>query len=232
MSSRLFQRVREELGLAYSVYTYQSFHADAGLRPYLKRHRPAIREQLLTGRYQPSAVRQHRIPKAGGGVRTLGIPTVLDRFLQQAVLQVLQPRFDPTFSESSYGFRPGRRAQDAVCQAQRFVQRGRRWVVDVDLEKFFDRVNHDVLMGKLSHRILRSWSSGSIADFARYISNTGNTEPRSIGSYGDGGSRNTSLRWPRVSLGTGGEWLGMRRFILLCSRRIFDKLGVPRLVLR
>jgi group II intron reverse transcriptase/maturase len=98
-------------------------------------------------------VRQHQIPKPGGGVRTLGIPTVLDRFIQQAVLQVLQPRFDPTFSASSYGFRPGRRAQDAVCQAQRSVQSGRRWVVDVDLATFFDRVNHDVLMGKLSQRI-------------------------------------------------------------------------------
>jgi group II intron reverse transcriptase/maturase len=86
-------------------------------------------------------------------MRTLGIPTVLDRFIQQAVLQVLQPRFDPTFSESSYGFRPGRRAHDAVCQAQRYVQSGRRWVVDVDLDKFFDRVNHDILMGKLNRRI-------------------------------------------------------------------------------
>jgi group II intron reverse transcriptase/maturase len=123
------------------------------LLPYLRDHWPRIREELLTGRYQPSAVRQHQIPKAGGGMRTLGIPTVLDRFIQQAVLQVLQPRFDPTFSESSYGFRPGRRAHDAVCQAQRYVQGGRRWVVDVDLEKFFDRVNHDVLMGKLSQRI-------------------------------------------------------------------------------
>jgi Retron-type reverse transcriptase len=86
-------------------------------------------------------------------MRTLGIPTVLDRFIQQAVLQVLQPRFDPTFSESSYGFRPKRRAHDAVCQAQRYVQSGRRWVVDVDLAQFFDRVNHDVLMGKLNQRI-------------------------------------------------------------------------------
>jgi group II intron reverse transcriptase/maturase len=93
------------------------------------------------------------IPKRGGGMRELGIPTVLDRFIQQAVLQVLQPRFDPTFSQHSYGFRPGRRAHDAVRQAQQYVQEGRRWVVDVDLEKFFDRVNHDVLMGKLVHRI-------------------------------------------------------------------------------
>jgi group II intron reverse transcriptase/maturase len=91
--------------------------------------------------------------KPGGGVRVLGIATVRDRFIQQAVLQALQPRIDPTFSESSYGFRPGRRAQDATCQAQRYVQSGRRWVVDVDLEQFFDRVNHDVLMGLVAKRI-------------------------------------------------------------------------------
>ena len=114
----------------------------------LRNHWPAIREQLLTGRYQPSAVRRVEIPKPGGGVRRLGIPTVLDRFIQQAVLQVLQPCIDPTFSEHSDGFRPGRSAHQAVCQAQRDVQNGRRWVVDVDLEKFFDRVNHDLLMAK------------------------------------------------------------------------------------
>jgi len=114
---------------------------------------PAIREQLLTGRYQPSVVQRCEIPKPGGGVRQLGIPTVLDRFIQQAILQVLQPRIDPSFSDHSYGFRPGRSAHGAVCQAQRYVQSGRRWVVDVDLEQFFDRVNHDVLMGKLAHRI-------------------------------------------------------------------------------
>jgi RNA-directed DNA polymerase len=99
-------------------------------------------------------VRRQEIPKPGGGVRQLGIPTVLDRFIQQSLLQVLQPRFDPTFSRHSYGFRPGRRAHDAVCAAQRFIQEGRRWVVDVDLEKFFDRVNHDLLMGRLAGRIV------------------------------------------------------------------------------
>ena len=124
------------------------------LPAYLTRHWSAIREQLLTGRYQPSAVRRVEIPKPGGGVRTLGIPTVLDRFIQQAVLQVLQPRIDPSFSESSYGFRPGRSAHQAVCQAQRYVQDGRRWVVDVDVAQFFDRVNHDVLMGWLAKRIV------------------------------------------------------------------------------
>jgi len=124
------------------------------LPAYLREHWSTIRERLLMGRYQPSVVKRVEIPKPGGGVRMLGIPTVLDRFIQQAVLQVLQPAIDPTFSESSYGFRPGRRAHDAVCQAQRYVQRGRRWVVDVDLEKFFDRVNHDVLMGLVAKRIV------------------------------------------------------------------------------
>jgi RNA-directed DNA polymerase len=123
------------------------------LEPYLHEHWQTIREQLLAGSYRPSAVKRQLIPKSGGGVRELGIPTVLDRFVQQLMLQVLQPIFDPTFSEHSHGFRPGRRAHDAVRKAQQYVQDGRRWVVDVDLEKFFDRVSHDVLMGKLHNRI-------------------------------------------------------------------------------
>jgi group II intron reverse transcriptase/maturase len=112
-----------------------------------------IRAQLLAGTYQPKPVREVEIPKGGGGVRKLGIPSVLDRFLQQSILQVLQPMFDPTFSQHSHGFRPGRSAHDAVCEAQRYIQEGKRVVVDVDLEKFFDRVNHDVLMGRLGKRI-------------------------------------------------------------------------------
>ncbi len=123
------------------------------LTPWLREHWAAIREQLLAGSYRPSVVKRHRIPKRGGGMRELGIPTVLDRFVQQLLLQVLQPIFDPTFSEHSHGFRPRRRAHDAVREAQGYLQDGRRWVVDVDLEKFFDRVNHDVLMGKLHNRI-------------------------------------------------------------------------------
>jgi RNA-directed DNA polymerase len=123
------------------------------LPKHLAQHWPGIREQLLAGTYQPSPVRRQEIPKSGGGTRALGIPTVLDRFIQQAILQVLQPRFDPTFSEHSHGFRPGRSAHDAVREAEQYIREGRGWVVDVDLEKFFDRVNHDVLMGKLSKRI-------------------------------------------------------------------------------
>lgn len=120
---------------------------------WLRDNWPRVREQLLSGTYQPQPVRRQLIPKRGGGVRELGIPTALDRFIQQALLQVLQPRIDPSFSEHSYGFRPGRRAHDAVVAAQRYIQEGRSWVVDLDLEKFFDRVNHDMLMERLSRRL-------------------------------------------------------------------------------
>ena len=123
------------------------------LGDHLRENWPGLREQLLCGRYRPAMVKQQLIPKSGGGMRKLGIPTVLDRFIQQALLQVLQPMFDASFSQHSHGFRPGRRAHDAVVEAQRYVQQGRKIVVDVDLEQFFDRVNHDVLMGRLAKRI-------------------------------------------------------------------------------
>ena len=121
----------------------------AEFKPWLQAHWPSVRQALLAGEYMPAAVRKVDIPKPQGGVRTLGIPTVLDRLIQQALHQVMQPLFEPEFSESSYGFRPGRNAQQAVKAARDYVAEGRRWVVDLDLEKFFDRVNHDVLMARV-----------------------------------------------------------------------------------
>ncbi len=125
----------------------------AELPRYLRAHWPRIRGQLLSGTYQPCPVRPKEIDKAGGGTRKLGIPTVLDRLVQQAILQVLQPEWDPTFSDHSYGFRPGRSQHQAIARAQGYIVEGYGWVVDMDLEKFFDRVNHDRLMAALAKRI-------------------------------------------------------------------------------
>src|SRR6266436_1695349 len=124
-----------------------------GLAPYLKEHWPMIRAQLLDGTYKPQPVRRVEIPKGSGGTRPLGIPTVLDRFIQQAVMQVLQADWDRTFSETSFGFRPGRSAHQAVERAQAYIAAGHGVVVDIDLEKFFDRVDHDILMGLIAKRV-------------------------------------------------------------------------------
>jgi RNA-directed DNA polymerase len=124
-----------------------------GIADYLKQHWATVRERLLNGTYEPNPVRRVEIPKPDGGVRKLGIPTVLDRLIQQAVMQVLQRQWDGTFSEHSYGFRPGRSAHQAVAQAQQYIAEGHGWCVDLDLEKFFDRVSHDKLMGQIAKRV-------------------------------------------------------------------------------
>jgi len=160
-TNRLMEEVCERENLKEALRQVKANKGSSGvdgmtvgaLSDYLKQHWPAIREQLLNGTYEPKPVRRVEIPKPDGGVRKLGIPTVLDRFIQQAVMQVLQRRWDRTFSNHSYGFRPGRSAHQAVAQAQQYIAEGYGWVVDLDLEKFFDRVNHDKLMGRIAKRI-------------------------------------------------------------------------------
>jgi len=122
-------------------------------KDYLRAHWPEIRRQLLDGQYSPQPVRQVLIPKPDGSSLTLGIPTVVDRLIQQALLQVLTPIYDPGFSDHSFGFRPGRNAHQAVRQAKAYIAQGHEWVVDIDLEKCFDRINHDILMGRLARGI-------------------------------------------------------------------------------
>jgi RNA-directed DNA polymerase len=160
-TNRLMEEVCERENLKEALRRVKGNQGSAGidrmtvdqLSAYLKQHWPAIREQLLSGAYEPKPVRRVEIPKPDGGVRKLGIPTALDRFIQQAVMQVLQRRWDRTFSESSYGFRPGRSAHQAVAQAQQYIAEGHSWCIDLDLEKFFDRVNHDKLMGQTAKRV-------------------------------------------------------------------------------
>jgi RNA-directed DNA polymerase len=161
-TNQLMEEVCERENLKEALRKVKANKGSAGidrmtvdqLSDYLKQHWPAIREQLLNGTYEPKPVRRVEIPKPdGGGVRKLGIPSVLDRFIQQAVMQVLQGRWDRTFSDYSYGFRPGRSAHQAVAQAQQYIAEGYSWCVDLDLEKFFDRVNHDKLMGQIAKRV-------------------------------------------------------------------------------
>ena len=160
-TNRLMEEVCERDNLKKALQRVQANKGSPGvdgmtvddLTGYLKQHWPTLREQLLNGTYEPQPVRRVEIPKPDAGVRKLGIPTVLDRFIQQAVMQVLQRQWDRTFSDDSYGFRPGRSAHQAVAQAQKYIAAGHTWVVDFDLEKFFDRVNHDKLMGQIAKRV-------------------------------------------------------------------------------
>jgi RNA-directed DNA polymerase len=160
-TNRLMEEVCERENLKEALRRVKANQGSAGvdgmtvgdITGYLKQHWPAIREQLLNGTYEPKPVRRVEIPKPDGGVRKLGIPSVLDRFIQQAVMQVLQRRWDGTFSKHSYGFRPGRSAHQAVAQAQQYIAEGHGWCVDLDLEKFFDRVSHDKLMGQIAKRV-------------------------------------------------------------------------------
>jgi len=161
LSERLMEEVVEPRNMKKALKRVMANKGAAGidgvsveqLPGHLQRHWPAIREQLLVGTYMPQPVRRVQIPKPSGGMRKLGIPTVLDRFIQQAVMQVLQRHWDRTFSQHSYGFRPGRSAHQAVAAAQQHIVAGHGWVVDIDLEKFFDRVNHDKLMGRIGRQV-------------------------------------------------------------------------------
>lgn len=137
------------------------------LESHLQAHGEKIKAKLLAGTYVPTPVRRVEIPKPSGGTRMLGIPTVQDRFIQQLLLQVLTPIFDPMFSEHSYGFRPGRKAQDAVLAAQQYAQEGKDWVVDIDITKFFDHVNHDILMGRIGTTIRDKRVLGLIGKYLR-----------------------------------------------------------------
>lgn len=154
------------------------------LGEYLKTHGPTIQAAVLEGTYAPQPVRRTEIPKPGGGTRNLGIPTVLDRFIEQALLQVLQEAWDPTFSERSYGFRPQRNAHQAVERAQAYIREGYTWVVDIDLEKFFDRVNHDVLMSRVRRRVKDRRVVTLIHRFlkAGVLTLEGNVEPTAEGT--------------------------------------------------
>jgi RNA-directed DNA polymerase len=165
------ERTQHEEGLWEKIFSRENLQAALGrvqenkgapgvdgmtvkeLSGQLREHWSSIRTKLEEGKYQPSPIKRQEIPKAGGGMRKLGIPTVLDRYIQQAMQQVLSPIFEPTFSEHSYGFRPGRSAHDAVKAAQGYIQEGYTWVVDIDLERFFDTVNHDRLMARMKETV-------------------------------------------------------------------------------
>jgi group II intron reverse transcriptase/maturase len=163
----------------------------AELEKHLEAHWGKIRAKLLEGRYVPTPVRRVEIPKPNGGVRMLGIPTVMDRFIQQLLLEVMTPIYEPMFSDHSYGFRPGRSAADAIRTAQEMTRQGKDWVVDIDITKFFDHVNHDILMGRIGKSDPRQKSVRS----DREVLASG-----SDGRRGSAGKRGgNTARWTAVS---------------------------------
>ncbi len=175
MYEKLMEEVVTEANLQQAVKAVKRNQGAAGIdhmqttevEGHLQKHWPKIRAKLLTGTWVPSPVRPVEIPKLSGGTRTLGIPTVIDRVIQQMLLQVLTPIYEPTFSEHSYGFRPGRGAHDAVRAAQGYAQKGKDWVVDIDITKFFDHVNHDILMGRVGKLIRDKRVLGLIGRYLR-----------------------------------------------------------------
>jgi hypothetical protein len=171
------------------------------LEAHLKAHWEKIRAKLLAGTYVPSPVRRVEIPKPSGGTRMLGIPTVLDRFIQQLLLQAMTPIWEPMFSEHSYGFRPGRSAHDAVVAAQRYAQEGKDWVVDIDIAKFFDHVNHDILMGRIGKVIRDKRVLGLIV----YVSSQAAAE-RTLASIRDWVEKHLRLQVNTAKSGTGRVW--------------------------
>ena len=189
-TARLMEEVLAAENLRKALKRVQGNRGSAGvdgmsvtaLPGYLKEHWPRIREGLLAGRYKPKPVKRVQIPKPDGGERGLGIPTVLDRFIQQAVLQVLQPLWEPSFSDHSYGFRPGRSAHQAVARAQSYIAEGHGIVVDMDLEKFFDRVNHDILMSLLMRRV----GDKRVLKLVRGYLNAGALEDGLVRAVGEG----------------------------------------------